>query len=149
MPDDSHKFERFSIALTPEQYASVKAKMVEDHKNPNFKFSALKHNCTSYVRRLLKNELNIRIASRMGILEYLTRFFAPKRVFNWGRSNILGLPKFLYKAVHFFPPYYILNAVAGLVLKLFMTTNIWANAPDYYIHRHLPTAMEGEVSLSV
>ncbi|MCH9613659.1 MAG: hypothetical protein SP1CHLAM54_06650 [Chlamydiia bacterium] len=129
---DSHLFKTYPLNLTPEQYERVKERVLRDRADPDFKVSLLKGNCTSYVKRLLKEELGMHVNCRMGIAEYLSRLLLPKAWFKGVQSAFSGLSKTAVKALHFIVlPYYAMNTVIALVLKVFMFEKLLGNHPDF------------------
>jgi len=134
-PKNARKFWCTSFEITKEQMDQIIEMVVNDKKNANRLISLSKKNCVSYVRKILKEILDIEIDSSMYCLHILCKSFLPEK---WYRTFYKLLsPKYqklspkLQKALYFFPPFYLLHFFLTIGTSI-LSQNNQGDHKDFY-----------------
>lgn len=135
-----HRFtKRVSIPVTQKEFDQIIALVESDKYNSQRVANLIKGNCVSYTCRVLNKVLRMNIEADVSGFEIMARNLLPKGATKYivkVRKAFQIFPKWMQKALYFFPPIYIFYLLAGVVTYS-MSFNGYKNYRQYSVTDHL------------
>jgi hypothetical protein len=128
LPQNYYKFEKHKMRVSEEQFDRLLERVKTDKARPDeMSFSPVKYNCTSWVVKLMREELGFEVDSQMHLSGFLIRQLLPhswqEPIFDFWENTIGQLPEGVQKALNFLPFVYIPYLVGALVAKVMSLGN--------------------------
>lgn len=131
-PETDYFIKTFRKKLSAEQFDALQADLKRDLQG----VSLLRRNCTGIPIEKLK-AVGVEVDAKMSIISFLARkalsFILPRAAIKWIKKTVrkLEIPEWAKKALHFFPPYYILHLISALFCGIFGALYPTHGDPDY------------------
>lgn len=122
LPKDSHSFMKTEFAIDQKQFKSIMNMVKVQKKDPSFSVSLLCGNCSTSVQEMLES-VGIKVNNKIHVVELFWRKYAPLFLIKAFDSVFEPAPKFLKKALCFFPPFYLFTIFYGLFTRLLSMKN--------------------------
>ena len=133
-PTNSRRFWHVEIEITEEEHNKIIEIVQEDKKNKNHSMSVLRKNCVSYVIKLLDQALGLKVNARLNGIHVFFKTLMPDK---WYRAFMRKFDPwynrqkpFVQKAVYFFPPFYVLSLIAGILVQMTQSNNFQNEKKD-------------------